>query len=269
MVRVIGEYVPLKKAGQNFKGLCPFHSEKTPSFIVSPKKGIYHCFGCGVGGNVFNFIMKFKGLSFPEAVRFLGDRVGIQVSSSGPGERGEGKLSWAKVGEITLEKDQEFKASIQVEDRHSYFDYRPESVGQMVLSLAPEFNPALSFELMRVLGDSPGPVNDRMKYAAYQDADLFVTPRFTGFPLTFLEAMACGLPLLTTRAGDIIEGLDGTVGQVVSPTPQAIVSTLLDIIENPEVQKTYSACAYATAVQYDWALIAERLETIYTACLED
>ena len=72
-----------------------------------------------------------------------------------------GKLSWAKVGEITLEKDQEFKASIQVEDRHSYFDYRPETVGQMVLSLNSECNPARSFELMRVLGDRPGPVNDR------------------------------------------------------------------------------------------------------------
>jgi len=72
-----------------------------------------------------------------------------------------GKLSWAKVGEVALEKDQEFKVNIQVEDRHSYFDYRPEAVGQMVLSLNPEFNPALSSELMRVLGDSPGPVDDR------------------------------------------------------------------------------------------------------------
>ena len=76
------------------------------------------------------------------------------------GERGGGKLSWAKVGEVALEKDQEFKANIQIEGRHSYFDYRPEAVGQMVLSLNPQFNPALSFELMRTLGDSPGPVDD-------------------------------------------------------------------------------------------------------------
>lgn len=80
IVDAIGEYVPLKPSGQNYKGLCPFHTEKTPSFMVSPQKGIFHCFGCGIGGNIFNFLMKFKGVSFPEAVKFFGDRVGISVS---------------------------------------------------------------------------------------------------------------------------------------------------------------------------------------------
>ncbi len=79
IVDVIGEYVQLKPSGKNFKGLCPFHSEKTPSFTVSPDRGIFHCFGCGIGGNVFNFLMKFKGIGFPEAVKLLGDRVGVSV----------------------------------------------------------------------------------------------------------------------------------------------------------------------------------------------
>ncbi len=82
IVDIVGEYVPLRKAGQNYKALCPFHSEKTPSFIVSPKKGIFHCFGCGAGGNAFNFIMQFKNLSFPESVKFLGEKVGVQVRST-------------------------------------------------------------------------------------------------------------------------------------------------------------------------------------------
>ncbi len=82
IVEVVGEYVPLKKSGQNYKGLCPFHSEKTPSFIINPQKGIFHCFGCGVGGNVFNFLMKFKGITFPDAVSVLGARVGIQIKGS-------------------------------------------------------------------------------------------------------------------------------------------------------------------------------------------
>jgi DNA primase len=82
IVGVIGEYVNLKSSGQNYKGLCPFHSEKTPSFMVSPQKNIFHCFGCGVGGNVFNFLMKFKGISFPDAVKMLGERVGIRVNTS-------------------------------------------------------------------------------------------------------------------------------------------------------------------------------------------
>lgn len=85
---------------------------------------------------------------------------GKEFSPTHTGEA-TGKLTWAKLGEVALEKDKEFKANIQAEGRHSYFDYRPEAVGQVVLSLNPEFNPALSFELMRVLGGSPGPVDDR------------------------------------------------------------------------------------------------------------
>ncbi len=79
IVRVIGEYVGLKKSGQNFTGLCPFHSEKTPSFAVHPVKQIYHCFGCGVGGDVFKFVMEMDKLTFPEAVRAVAEKCGISV----------------------------------------------------------------------------------------------------------------------------------------------------------------------------------------------
>ncbi len=79
IVDIVSETVALKKAGQNHIGLCPFHSEKTPSFTVSPAKQIFHCFGCGVGGNVFRFLMKHQGLSFPEAVRLLAARYGVDI----------------------------------------------------------------------------------------------------------------------------------------------------------------------------------------------
>jgi DNA primase len=79
IVRVVGEYVRLKKSGQNFTGLCPFHSEKTPSFAVHPVKQIYHCFGCGVGGDVFKFVMEVEKLSFPEAVRAVAEKCGIPI----------------------------------------------------------------------------------------------------------------------------------------------------------------------------------------------
>src|SRR5579864_5743227 len=79
IVRVIGEYVRLKKSGQNFTGLCPFHQEKTPSFAVHPVKQIYHCFGCGVGGDVFKFVMEMDKSAFPEAVRTVAEKCGIPV----------------------------------------------------------------------------------------------------------------------------------------------------------------------------------------------
>ncbi|MCF8069928.1 MAG: DNA primase [Desulfobacterales bacterium] len=79
IVDVISEYVMLKKAGKNYTGLCPFHSEKTPSFSVSPEKQIFHCFGCGTGGNVFSFLMKNGGMSFPEAVKILARRCGVDI----------------------------------------------------------------------------------------------------------------------------------------------------------------------------------------------
>ncbi len=77
IVHYINQFVNLKKAGRNYKGLCPFHTEKTPSFIVSPEKQIYHCFGCGKGGNVFSFIMEYEKLSFFEAVQKAADFAGI------------------------------------------------------------------------------------------------------------------------------------------------------------------------------------------------
>ena len=81
VVRVVGEYVQLKKGGQNFRGLCPFHSEKTPSFNVHPVRQIYHCFGCGKGGDVFNFVMEMERCEFPEAVRIVAEKCGIPVPS--------------------------------------------------------------------------------------------------------------------------------------------------------------------------------------------
>jgi DNA primase len=79
IVRVIGEYVRLKKSGQNFTGLCPFHAEKTPSFAVHPTKQIYHCFGCGVGGDVFKFVMEMEKCAFPEAIRIVAEKCGIPI----------------------------------------------------------------------------------------------------------------------------------------------------------------------------------------------
>ena len=96
IVRIIGDYVKLKKAGaQNYSGLCPFHGEKTPSFSVHATRQFFHCFGCGVSGDIFNFIMKIENITFPEAVRHVAQKLGIplpKASYSTPGEAKEARL---------------------------------------------------------------------------------------------------------------------------------------------------------------------------------
>lgn len=84
IVELIGSYISLKKAGRNFKALCPFHSEKTPSFVVSPERQIFKCFGCGMGGDVFKFLMEYEKMTFGEALRFLADKAGITLKKFKP-----------------------------------------------------------------------------------------------------------------------------------------------------------------------------------------
>src|SRR5690349_924329 len=79
VVDVIGESVTLKKAGTTYKGLCPFHGEKTPSFVVTPARETWHCFGCGLGGDIFSFVMQRDALTFPEALRQLAAKAGVEI----------------------------------------------------------------------------------------------------------------------------------------------------------------------------------------------
>src|SRR3989338_494477 len=79
IVEVIYAYIPLKRAGRSFKANCPFHQEKTPSFIVNHERQIFHCFGCGEGGDVLSFVMKYEQLTFPEALKFLAERAHFEL----------------------------------------------------------------------------------------------------------------------------------------------------------------------------------------------
>jgi DNA primase len=96
IVRIVGGYIKLKKAGaQNYSGLCPFHGEKTPSFSVHATRQFYHCFGCGVSGDVFSFVQKIENITFPESVRLVAQKLGIplpKATYSSPAEARDAKL---------------------------------------------------------------------------------------------------------------------------------------------------------------------------------
>lgn len=119
IVRVVSDYVALKKRGQNWIACCPFHSEKTPSFNVHPGKGIYKCFGCSAGGNVFDFVMRVEGLSFPDAVRVVAEKSGIPIPREVAPQPGQERADrWRKrlfeLNEIACEFfEQQFGASAE------------------------------------------------------------------------------------------------------------------------------------------------------------
>lgn len=123
IVDVIGSYVRLKKQGSNYLGLCPFHSEKTPSFSVSPHKQMFYCFGCHEGGNVITFIQKFENYSFIEAVKILADRVQIALPDNSSNEQKQRDSKRAKLLEINKEAGKYYYYSLRSEAGQGAYEY--------------------------------------------------------------------------------------------------------------------------------------------------
>jgi DNA primase len=120
---IISTNVLLKKSGQNYKGLCPFHSEKTPSFTVSPEKQIYHCFGCGAGGNVFKFVMEMEDLPFLDVVRGLASKCGVELPTFKPGQVNAKSNERNMLLDINQKATNYFIRSLMSEDGKSARDY--------------------------------------------------------------------------------------------------------------------------------------------------
>jgi DNA primase len=105
IVRVVGEYVRLKKTGKDFSGLCPFHQEKTPSFTVSPIKQIFYCFGCGKGGDIFNFVMEMERCEFPDALRLVAEKCGISIPKAKPSSPAERTQSSVRATLVEMHRE--------------------------------------------------------------------------------------------------------------------------------------------------------------------
>ena len=147
IVRIIGEYVRLKKAGaQNFQGLCPFHSEKSPSFSVHASKQFYHCFGCGQSGDVFSFIQKIENVGFPEAVRTVAQKCGIPLpkrdfSSAEEAEEGRQRARLIELHEVATTWFEEQLRSAEGASAREYLTGRgvsPEAIAKFRIGYAPD-----------------------------------------------------------------------------------------------------------------------------------
>lgn len=159
---LIGSYVTLKRAGSNLSGLCPFHSEKTPSFSVSPAKKFFYCFGCGAGGDAITFVMKMENLDYPQAVEFLAKRAGITIPENG---KREGGLSRERVFAMNVEAAKFFRSCL--------FDPK---YGQEAMEYL-RGTRRLSTEIIRRFGlgfspDSFGMLTDHMHKKGYRDEEL-------------------------------------------------------------------------------------------------
>lgn len=102
IVDLISEYTPLKRTGRNYKGLCPFHNEKTPSFSVSEDKQFYHCFGCGVGGDAIKFVQEIENFDFLDAIEYLADKYGVDIDAYKKHQLGEGRACRSARGKKKL-----------------------------------------------------------------------------------------------------------------------------------------------------------------------
>jgi DNA primase len=126
ILELIGAHLPLRAAGRTHKGLCPFHTEKTPSFVVNPERQIFHCFGCGEGGDAITFLMKHERLGFMEAVRFLADRAGVSLPATrgpGPGEA-DARLPLLEIHRLALQHFRENLAGVAGEPARVYLAER-------------------------------------------------------------------------------------------------------------------------------------------------
>ena len=196
IVEVIGEHTKLKKAGRSWKGLCPFHNERTPSFTVDRDKGLYHCFGCGAGGDVIHFVRQIDRLDFPEAVEALANRFGVKIpkrASRGPRDDRREKLLEALAAaqrfyEAALEKSGS-RAAVYLAQRGVPDDvarrlglgYAPDSWDALLRALSPAYPESLLAEAGLIQQRSEG----KGYYDRFRDRLLFVVRDDRGRPAGF------------------------------------------------------------------------------------
>lgn len=253
IVRLVQQYVALKKAGRAFSGLCPFHTEKTPSFTVDPAKQVYYCFGCGEGGNAFHFVMKIEGLTFPEGVERLAGQAGITLRYEGVGPEDRKARSRRQAMYRANERAAELYHRMLLEgkegeDARKYLASREitkDSAAEFGIGYAPgypdfllrrmtkEFSPEIMIEAGLALKDGRGNVRDRFRgRITFPVHDLSGQP--VGFGARLLEGE--GPKYLNSpetpiyRKGEMLYNLNRAKNEVSRSERAVVVEGYTDVI---------------------------------------
>lgn len=287
IVSLVAEHITLKKAGRNYKALCPFHSEKTPSFMVSPELQIFKCFGCSEGGDCFAFLQKYEGMDFAEALRFLADRVGIRLKPIS-GQRSQKDILYeinlfaAKLYHYILLKHSLGKKAL------SYFTdqrkIRPEAIKTFLLGFAPEDPDLLYKFLVQKKNFSP---KDIEAAGLFVRTSRGIVDRFRGraiFPLFDHRGNAIGLagrilPEIEKRLSrsggvgkyvnspetpvyhksSVLYGLNLTRSEIKKQKKAVVVEGELDLISSWQVGVKNAVAIKGTALTEDQVSLLSRI----------
>ena len=220
IVEVIGNYIKLQKSGQNFRALCPFHSEKTPSFFVSPTRQLWHCFGgCNEGGDIFKFIMKIEGVEFGDALRMLAQKAGIEVKKEDPKIRSERERLYEVCELATKFFEEQLKQSKIGQEAKNYLLNRKineESLQKWRIGYAPDTWQGLS-DFLTSQGYSQEEIKKAGLGLSSEKGSFY--DRFRGriiFPIFNLNSNIVGF------TGRVFKNKDDTVAKYVN-TPQSLL----------------------------------------------
>jgi DNA primase len=301
IVEVIGSYFPLKRAGANFKALCPFHQEKTPSFHVSPQRQTFHCFGCGVGGSVFRFVMDYEHIDFPSAVRKLAARVGIPViEERGPSDaedrqhearrillqlHGEA-AGWFHENLIKKEfaeparkylKERGITAEIAKRWRLGYAPDEWDAFGSWARGRGYEMQTLIASGLVKTKEDADGTPSHR-SYDRFRDRIIFPICNdvgeviaFSGRVLKEKEGIAKYLNSPETplfRKGNVLFGLDKTKRALIELNCAIVCEGQLDLISLFEAGITNVVAPQGTAFTETQARTLKRLVDEVVLCFD-
>lgn len=251
IVDIIGKRVTLKKTGRNFKGLCPFHNEKTPSFIVSPERESWHCFGCGKGGDIFSFVMEYEHVDFPEALEELAEIAGVKLTRR-VGETPEAKLK-QKILEVNHLASEYYHYILTKhalgEKARDYLKKRgvtDKSIKTFALGYSPNSWDALSMFLKKKgydaqLLDRAG-LTSRGRYDMFRGRVMFTLKdhrgNVVGFSGRVLDPKAKEAKYINTTEtpvyvkGNVLYGLDVTKGTIQKENAAIVMEGELDVISS-------------------------------------